>query len=105
MKVIPCPHEKRLIHSCTKRMPNHHPLTREEIAGLLDEAKGSVNPLRSQIQGRLYQGIVGFTCPSPIRGPMFEKEKEICRLYLENLRIEKGSNPDLVEALYAIMVR
>ncbi len=70
MKVIPCPHESGAVADHTHEAPDHHPLTRQEIAELLDEAKTSTNPLTSQIQVRLCQGIPGYVCPRVIEGPL-----------------------------------
>ena len=103
MKVIPCPHENRALTVHEQEAPNHHPLTKDEIAVLLDEAKTSENPLTSQIQVRLYQGIPGYVCPRVIAGPVFDKQNEIDGLYVENFR--KGADPELIEKLFAIMTR
>ena len=102
MNVIPCPHISGAVVD-GRQAPDHHPLTKEEIAALLDEAKTSENPLTSQIQMRLLQGIPGQVCPRVTHGPIAEKEREISRLYVEHYR--KGADPELVEGLYAIMVR
>lgn len=103
MKVILCPHESGAVVDHKQEAPDHHTLTREEIAVLLDEAKTSKNPLTSQIQGRLCQGIPGYVCPRLIDGPVSDKENEINELYVENFR--KGADPELVKKLYMIMMR
>lgn len=103
MKVIPCPHESGAVADLKQEAPDHHPLTKEEIAALLDEAKTSENPLTSQIHVRLCQGIPGYVCPRVIEGPVRKKEIEIGKLYIENFR--KGADPELVEKLYTIMMR
>jgi len=103
MKIIPCPHKSGAVADLTQEAPDHHPLTREEIAVLLEEAKTSENPLTSQIQVRLCQGIPGYMCPRVTKGPVSDKDKEISALYVANFR--KGADPELVEKLYTIMMR
>ena len=103
MKVIPCPHESGAVSDHTQEVPDHHPLTREEIAVLLDEAKTSGHPLTSQIQVRLCQGIPGYVCPRVIEGSVSDKDNEISERYVGNFR--RGADTELVEELYAIMVR
>ena len=103
MNVIPCPHESGVVVDREQKAPDHHPLTKEEIAALLDEAKTSENSLTSKIQVRLCQGIPGYVCPRGIDGPVSDKENEISKLYVENFR--KGADPELVEKLYSIMMR
>lgn len=103
MKIISCPHESGAVADHTKEAPDHHPLTREEIVALLNEAKTSENPLTSQIQVRLCQGIPGYVCPRVIEGSVSDKENEIGELYVANFR--KGADPELVEKLHTIMMR
>jgi hypothetical protein len=103
MKVIPCPHQSGAVADHYQEAPNHYPLTKEEIAELLKEAQTSKNPLTSQIQIRLCQGIPGYVCPKAIDGPVSDKENEISELYVENYR--KGADPELVEKIYTILMR
>ena len=103
MEVIPCPHESGTVTDHKEKAPNHHPLTREEIAALLDEAKTAENTLASRIQVRLCQGIPGYACPRDIDGPVSDKTNEIDELYVKNFR--KGADPELVKKLYTIMMQ
>ena len=103
MVIVPCPHESGAVARSDQEAPDHHPLTKGEIAALLEEAKTSQNPLTAQIQERLCQGIPGYVCPRVDEGPVADKDAEISRLYVENFR--KGSDPDLVDKLYEIMMR
>ncbi len=103
MKVIQCPHESGEVADFRQEAPDHHPLTREEIATLLEEAKTAKEPIISLIQIRLCQGIPGYVCPRHIDGPVAEKETEIDELYVRNYR--RGADPAIVQQLYQIMVR
>lgn len=103
MKVIPCPHESGAVTDHRQEAPDYHPLTKYDITVLLEEAKTSKNPLTSRIQIRLCQGIPGYVCPRVDDGPVFEKENEISKLYVEHFR--KGADHELVERIYAIMMR
>jgi len=103
MKEIPCPHQRTKLPKHEPEMPDHFPLTKEEIAELLEEAKTAENSLVVKIQIRLCQGIPGFVCPPLLEGPIFDKEVEISELYVANRH--KGAIFKLVEKLHSIMVR
>ncbi len=103
MKIIPSPHESGAVVDYTKRALDHHPLTKDEIAALLNEAKTSEEPLTSEIQVRLSQGIQGYLSPRVISGSIFDKQNEIDVLYVANFR--RGADPELVDRFYAIMIR
>ncbi len=103
MQVIPCPHESGAVANHKQRAPDHHPLTKEEIAVLLDEAKTSNSSLASQIQIRLCQGIPGYVCPRVINGPVSDKECEINKLYVENFR--RGADLEIVDQYRSPLIR
>ncbi len=103
MKEILCPHDSGAVTNPRQVVADHHPLTKKEIAALLEEARDSENPLTSKIQIRLCQGIPGLVCPRAIEGPVSDKENEINALYVENF--QKGADPKIVDELYAIMMR
>ena len=103
MKVIPCPHESGDVEDYSRQAPDYHPLNKEEIADLLNEAKTAKGILYSQIQIRLCQGIPGYVCPRIIDGPVADKESQINALYIEKSR--EGASPETVEQFYAIMTQ
>ncbi len=103
MKVILCAHMNGTVADRKQMVPDYHPLNKEEIATLLEEAASASGVLRSQIQERLCQGIPGYTCPRTSDKHVLEKETEIGELYLKNYH--KGRDPETVEELYQIMVR
>jgi hypothetical protein len=84
---------------------NHYPLTKQEIAELLQRAQEAYrdNDCRTifSIQRRLEQGIVGQECPMPDEGPVDKATNDLDKLFVS----QKGHYTDLeiVDALYAIM--
>lgn len=103
MESIPCPHDSGSV-PYYKTAPDHHPLTKEEIARLLEEAKDDESQiLVAKVQIRLHQGIPGQVCPREISGPIADKECEINKLFVGNYR--KGADPKLVDQLYEIITR
>lgn len=100
---IACPHEKGEI-GISKVVNDHYPLNKEEIANLLKTAAQNWNDptIVSEIQIRLNQGIVGITCPRPIKGKVAEKLIEMDRLFMK--KYKEGSSPETVNRPYQIMV-
>jgi hypothetical protein len=107
---IPCPHEeaKKMdkYHNLSE-LPDHHPITREEIAKLLDDVDdasddGAIYTKKNcAILTRLIQGIEGMTCARPAYGRLYNKWVQVDALYKKVLR--SGSNPAVVEQIYQIM--
>ena len=116
---IPCPHEEVVDktlpleeraekHSRMPRLPDYHPLTKEEVAKFLDETfevartgqGGDIHKIYA-IQIRLIQGIVGMTCPMPTCGEVHDKWQQVRSLHIEV--IQNGSNSAVVEQMYKIM--
>jgi hypothetical protein len=77
----------------------YKPLTREQVAVLLDEAAGSVNdfPRRAGILGRLTAAVQGADTPCPVN----QRRSELCYLFRE--RYQEGAAPGLVAELCRLM--
>ncbi len=99
---IPCLHDTGAEPDGTREVPDHHPLTRLEIAEILDAAKDETDfRVVAGHQVRLAQGIVGYVCPRLIDGPVAMRERIVDHLFLD-LR-QFGSDPVLVDALWHAM--
>lgn len=66
---IPC------LHECGKAawdqtVPDHHPITREEMHLLILAAQTEGEMARAEVHIRLQQGVPGYTCPIPLKGPV-----------------------------------
>lgn len=101
---IPCRHETGEVTD-NSVVDDYHPLTWMEVAKLLiTAAKSGYREdyvTVSIIQVRLTQGIVGMTCPRPIKGEIARKEYQLNTLYME--RYIEGGIPEIVDELYSIM--
>lgn len=66
---IPC------LHECGKAawdqtVPDHHPITREEMQLLILAAQTEGEMARAEVCIRLQQGVPDYTCPIPLKGPI-----------------------------------
>lgn len=96
-------------HDCSNHsevtIPDYYPLTKQEIAELLQQAQEAWQCKDDRtlfsIQRRLEQGIIGQQCPMPDEGPVDKATSDLDELFVSR----KGHWTDfgLVEALYAIM--
>jgi hypothetical protein len=100
-KEIPCPHMDQKFHSTLELLPNFHPLTKEEIRELLEEAKGKEGQIIIQIFQRLVQGIKGMTCPQPLEGPLSEKVEKLSSIYLQSYK--GGADEKKVEEIFYVL--
>lgn len=99
---IPCLHETGEEKDSGKKVPDYHPLSKEQVASLLDKASRSNDvSYISSIQVRLAQGIRGMVCPRDIDGEASEKNRKLDELFVG--RYKKGSSPQLVERLFGLM--
>jgi hypothetical protein len=81
---------------------DYHPLSKEEIAGLLTVAQSTPDPATiNSIHIRLCQGIEGYTSPRPRRGIIAAYERAVSELYLSSYHL--GADPLVVACLYALM--
>lgn len=68
---IPCPHEQQTDRPwcTTDTLPDHHPLTPEQVGELYRFALAATDMFRyARAVMRLRQGIEGMTCPQPADG-------------------------------------
>ena len=100
--IIRCPHATSNA-PFDARMPDYHPLTRDELRALLTMAVTAENPLTSQIQVRLTQAIRGMVCPRPLDGDVAERENKIDSLYIETLNSNPRALPGLTDTFYSLM--
>ncbi|MEI8339771.1 MAG: hypothetical protein WCF94_03860 [bacterium] len=99
---IPCLHEAGKETNWHKTVPDYYPLSKGEIAQLLDEAKTVKHLETAQILCRLHQGVIGKECPDQAHGPIAEKMERIANIYWGNL--EKGASDEIVDEIHKIMV-
>lgn len=82
----------------------YEPLTREEVAALLAEAR-RVSRYHSQrtarIQIRLVRGIKGISLPYPDEGPESERKAALDHLFVD--QYWKGADPGLVDEMCRLM--
>ncbi|MDQ1283717.1 MAG: hypothetical protein QG620_65 [Patescibacteria group bacterium] len=100
---IPCPHEAYGDIPLDKDLPDYHPLTRSEIADLLNFARDHENDgiAVSKAQVRLIQGIPGMTCPRAIDNNVAEREARLSEIFVNRYRL--GGTDDLVDAIEMLM--
>lgn len=100
---VPCPHEVDSSLPTTVNASDHHPLTKDEITGILNFSKDHAGDgcLVSKAQVRLTQAIPGMTCPRPIDGSVAEKKNRLDEVFVRRFRL--GGTPDLVEAIWLII--
>lgn len=99
---IPCPHANSAVPSSIAAK-DHHPLSTQEIAELLDFArdhKGNGCAV-AKVQIRLCQGIPGMTCPRPERNEAARRLARLTEIFMN--RYEEGGTPDLVKAIESAM--
>lgn len=100
---IPCPHEANGSIPASRTLPNHHPLTGDEIAKLLDFARDHQGDgfALAKVAVRLMQGVPGSVCPNTIDDEVARRRNEVNRVFIR--RYKFGGTPDLVEAFEQIM--
>ena len=101
---ILCPHHSGAIEDYREPTPNHHPVSKEDVAELLRlAAQESAKNKRqvAKIQLRLGQGIPGMICPRPSEGPVAQKLQELGATF--TAEYHKGDDPDLVDRIKAIL--
>ena len=102
--VIPCAHEARGLPT-ERIVADYHPLSNQQVMALLRRAKGATNPLASEIQVRLNQGIRGMVCPQLIDGPISKNQNEIDRLYVAFVKSGQEPTQALADQIHGIMIR
>jgi len=92
-----CPHEKipHPTHS------DYHPLTEEEVIGLLDLMKDATDNDWSEALVRLTQAIPGMTCPRPGSGEVMRKQLTL-EIFLVN-RGREGPTAELVRDVLSML--
>ena len=78
-----------------------HPLSREEIASLCSIAQSTDDITVASIQLRLFQAMLGMTCPPPLKGNMRERLDRLGAYYVNNIH-HYGCDRLFVERIYAL---
>ncbi len=103
--VVLCQHDSGIEKDHRKVVPDHHPLTRDEIAELLKMAKGlnivTQNDEFNKIQMRLNQGVMGMTCPPPTYGDVADKMFAMRRIFRK--RFAEGPTVDMIDAFDSLL--
>ena len=100
---ILCPHKADPSIPSDRTLPDYHPISREEIAKLLNFARDHKEDVVA-ISGalvRLGQGIPGVTCPRSLDDDVARKNVELDQIFWD--RYELGGTSDLVEVLESLM--
>lgn len=96
VQLYPCKHLTGEVPDWTEKVEDYHPLSREEIAELLEAAAHTENTRHTaEIQDRLIQGIKGMTCPRRVDGPVAKRMFDLEWLFTSKRRL--GATPDLLE--------
>jgi hypothetical protein len=83
-------------------LPDHHPLTRDEVLKLLELAVTADTKLFNRIQCRLVQGVAGVTCPLQVDGEVADRINRLERIYV-SFRGRPDSLSELADKLYSLM--
>lgn len=99
---LPCPHAAGGIPS-DRTMPDYEPLTRDQVAALLDRAASAQGDAVAvaKLQVRLGQALPGNTCPRQAEGTVADREARLGALFVERYR--EGGTPKLTSAVWSIL--
>lgn len=99
---IPCLHETGVALNSAERVDDHHPLTKQQVAEIL-EAAATERDYRivAGYQCRLGQGVIGNVCPHVIDGPVSMRRNIIDHLFVDLRQL--GADPVLVDVIWHAM--
>jgi hypothetical protein len=88
-----------------KDVPDYEPLSRDQVAALLNEAASASArsdwQTAARLQCRLGRALPGKTCPRQIDGPVARRGARLNRLFAG--RYAEGGTPELTGAVWSIL--